>query len=176
MANTKNNKRRQESQRRIRQALVELLDEQDLNHVTIAAICERAGVNRSTFYANYRDVYDLAEQLGAWSQEQMAEIIRQESTLGYDPDDYLRIFRHVREHQDAYNLYFKLGLDASIVVTEWDAAAAERHFGGKHIDYHIEFFRTGLTAVIRKWLAGGCQESPEEMAEVIRSEYQGRWD
>jgi len=24
------------------------------------------------------------------------------------------------------------------------------------------------------WLAGGCQESPEEMAEVLKAEYRGR--
>lgn len=40
--------------------------------------------------------------------------------------------------------------------------------------YHIEFFRNGLNAIIRLWLAGGCAESPEEMAEVLKQEYRGR--
>ena len=41
----------------------------------------------------------------------------------------------------------------------------------KYIDYHIEFFRAGLNAVLKKWLYNGCLESPEEISEIIKSEY-----
>jgi hypothetical protein len=43
-----------------------------------------------------------------------------------------------------------------------------------HIRYHIEFFRNGLNAIIKLWLAGGCKESPSEMAEILKKEYRGR--
>ena len=49
------------------------------------------------------------------------------------------------------------------------------HFDNRFIEYHGEFFRSGITAVIRMWLAGGCRETPEEMYEIITSEYQGRF-
>ena len=29
-------------------------------------------------------------------------------------------------------------------------------------------------AIVKMWLDNGCRETPEEMAEIIRSEYQGR--
>ncbi|WP_343246888.1 TetR-like C-terminal domain-containing protein [Diplocloster hominis] len=51
---------------------------------------------------------------------------------------------------------------------------AKRHFDNQHIEYHVEFFRNGLNAIVKMWLAGGCKESPEEMEKIIRSEYQGR--
>jgi hypothetical protein len=31
-----------------------------------------------------------------------------------------------------------------------------------------------LNAIIKLWLAGGCQESPEEIVEVLKLEYRGR--
>lgn len=34
-------------------ALVELLQDQPLGSITVKALCERADVNRSTFYAHY---------------------------------------------------------------------------------------------------------------------------
>lgn len=43
-----------------------------------------------------------------------------------------------------------------------------------NLKYHIEFFRNGLNAIIKIWLAGGCKETPEEMAEVLHQEYRGR--
>ena len=38
----------------------------------------------------------------------------------------------------------------------------------------MEFFKSGLTKIIKMWLQKGCEESPEEMFEVIQSEYRGR--
>ena len=38
----------------------------------------------------------------------------------------------------------------------------------------MEFFKSGLTKIIKMWLENGCQETPEEMFEIIKSEYRGR--
>ena len=35
---------------RLDEALIELLEEKDLEYITVKEICQRAGVNRSTFY------------------------------------------------------------------------------------------------------------------------------
>ncbi|MBQ6836792.1 MAG: TetR family transcriptional regulator C-terminal domain-containing protein, partial [Clostridia bacterium] len=40
-----------------------------------------------------------------------------------------------------------------------------------HIDYHIEFFQAGFNAIVKKWLESGCKESPEEMENILKSEY-----
>lgn len=39
----------------------------------------------------------------------------------------------------------------------------------KYIDYHIEFFKAGLNAVILKWLDNNCSESPETINDIIIS-------
>lgn len=44
----------------------------------------------------------------------------------------------------------------------------------KNMDYHIEFFKAGMMAIIKKWLFNNCKESPEEMIEIINSEYKGK--
>lgn len=51
----------------------------------------------------------------------------------------------------------------------------EKFFGStKNKEYHIEFFKTGLNAIIKKWLNNGCAESPEEIEEILKSEYKNR--
>lgn len=47
-------------------------------------------------------------------------------------------------------------------------------FQNRFIRYHMEFFKSGLTSIIKLWLEKGCQETPEEMFEIVKSEYQGR--
>lgn len=47
------------SRRRLRQALSELIAEHDYDAITVQAICDRADVGRSTFYAHYESKEDL---------------------------------------------------------------------------------------------------------------------
>lgn len=58
--NTKNNRRR-ESIERIEKAFLELLQAKELHEVTVSDICKSCELNRSTFYANYIDIFDLAD-------------------------------------------------------------------------------------------------------------------
>ena len=61
--NTKNNRRKRASMQKIEQVLVELLQTKELNQISVSDICKRAGLNRSTFYANYVDIYGLADAI-----------------------------------------------------------------------------------------------------------------
>lgn len=70
--------------------------------------------------------------------------------------------------------YFKLGYDNNYKIIAYDMELAKRHFQNRFIRYHMEFFKSGLTSIIKLWLEGECQETPEEMFEIVKSEYQGR--
>ena len=41
------------------EALISLLEKKDFEYITIKEICEKAGVNRSTFYLHYETIDDL---------------------------------------------------------------------------------------------------------------------
>ena len=41
------------------EALLALLEKKDLPYITVKEICEKAGVNRSTFYLHYETIDDL---------------------------------------------------------------------------------------------------------------------
>ena len=172
--NTKNNRRRRESVERIEKAFIELLQSKELNEITVSNICKHCGLNRSTFYANYIDIYDLAEKVRTHLEEEVNRLYEAEQQQKFNSNDYLRLFRHIKENQLFYRTYFKLGYDNQFMLKYYDIHQAKRHFDNQHIEYHIEFFRSGFNAMVKKWLKGGCQETPEEMEEIIRSEYQGR--
>ena len=67
--------------------------------------------------------------------------------------------------------YFKLGVDGKFRLTEYDVRLATEYYKNENIEYHVEFFRCDLNAVIKKWLADDCRETPEEIRAVITSEY-----
>ncbi|MBR3837778.1 MAG: TetR/AcrR family transcriptional regulator C-terminal domain-containing protein [Clostridia bacterium] len=171
--NVKNNKRRKESQEKIQKAFIEALQTRELNEITVAELIRQTGLNRSTFYANYLDIPDLADQTRKRLENEFSDLFAH-----YDyynrRDGALLMFRHVKENQLFYKTYFKLCTDDRHLVSPYDASRAEKEHMEKNVKYHIEFFRNGLNAIIKLWLAGGCRETPEEMAEVLKQEYMGR--
>lgn len=53
------NRRVKMTKRMMKEALLELLEKQSLEKITVTDICEKADVNRSTFYAYYEDIGQL---------------------------------------------------------------------------------------------------------------------
>lgn len=172
--NIKNNKRRRESVSKIERAFIELLQSRELNKITVSDICKKAKLNRSTFYANYIDIYDLADKIKEYLESEINLLYKDERINKFNSNDYLKLFQHIKDNQIFYKTYFKLGYDNNYKILLYDTVQAEKYFANKYIEYHIEFFKYGLNALIKKWLDKNCAETPEEMAEILQSEYQGR--
>ena len=172
--NTKNNRRRRESIERIKKVFIELLQTKELHEITVSDICKRCELNRSTFYANYADIYELADKVREELEKEVNLLYEAERTQSFNSNDYLRLFRHIKEYL-IYDLSpIELFDDNQFKLRYYDTHQAKKDFDNQYIEYHIEFFRSGFNAIVKKWLAGGCKETPEEMDEIIRSEYQGR--
>ena len=172
--NTKNNKRKRDSMQKIEQVLIEFLQAKELNQISVSDICKKANLNRSTFYANYTDIYELADTIKEKLEANVAELYKDEIAKGFNSNNYLLLFQHIKENQIFYRTYFKLGYDEKYKIIQYDYDLAKKHFDNKFIDYHMEFFKSGLTKIIKLWLQNDCKETPEEMFEVIKSEYRGR--
>lgn len=172
--NTPNNKRKKESIERIEKVFIDLLQTRALNEISVSDICKRAGLNRTTFYANYTDIYGLADSIRDKLENNLSDLYQNEITQGFNSNDYLKLFYHIKENQIFYQTYFKLGYDNNYKIFTYDTALAREHFQNKFIEYHMKFFKSGITEVIKLWLQNGCKESPEDMFEIIKSEYRGR--
>ena len=173
--NTPNNKRRRESQKKMETAFVRLLQEKELQQITVTDICKAAEVNRTTFYANYQDIFALAEAVKKQLEEEILSLYQEETAARRSSHDFLPLFTHIRDNQLFYKSYFTLCTDGQLSAFGYDTEAAEKRFGSQYIDYHIEFFGNGLNAVIKKWLRGGCQETPEEINSILEAEYRRNW-
>ncbi|MBQ8859940.1 MAG: TetR/AcrR family transcriptional regulator [Ruminococcus sp.] len=171
--NTKNNKRRRESIDKIEKAFIELLQSRELKEITVSDICKKTELNRSTFYANFLDIYDLADKLREKLENDFAQQFS-DSPKAEHKNGAEKMFTHIYENQLFYKTYFKLQYDESHQIMIYDMQRAQSDFDNKYIKYHIEFFRNGINAIIKMWLNSGCKESPQEMAEIIKQEYKGR--
>jgi len=168
--NRPNNKRRQDSRRRIETALVRLLQDRELEKVTVREICEAAQVNRTTFYANYMDIYDLADAVQKSMEATVLELYSEEQGATVRTHDFTKLIYHIKENPIFYKTYFKLNVGDQLRFGAYDIKDAAAYYD-RHVDYHIEFFRHGFNAVIKMWLSRDCAESPEEIIAILKEEY-----
>lgn len=68
-------KRIRRTKKLLRQALTRLMQQKDFQSITVTDVVREADINRGTFYAHYRDVYDLREKIEAEMIEDFRELI-----------------------------------------------------------------------------------------------------
>jgi AcrR family transcriptional regulator len=95
------NVRLRRTQKLLREALVELIDERGFDAITIGELTERAMVSRAAFYRNYQDKYDLVEQI---FEEAMSALLAAVGDLGRDhpAENWVRFFEHIAAYERLY--------------------------------------------------------------------------
>ena len=109
--------KREKTKKRIVDAFVALYAEKDISQITVRMICEKAGINRSTFYTYYADVYELRTQ-------QQKDIINEvyETILGraiendnFDMEELARLLiEYLKKNNGVPLLFIKRG-DSELV-------------------------------------------------------------
>lgn len=171
--NTPNNKRRRQSKIKISKVFIDLMQTKEIQDISVTQICKLAKVNRTTFYACYQDIYDLADNILHGLIKQVNDVYCDELTQHYNSNDWLKILRHIYDNQIFYKTCFKLGIE-KLPIERYDFHFAEKLYENKYIEYHMEFFRAGFNQIVKMWLNGGCKETPEEIEYIIKTEYKNK--
>jgi AcrR family transcriptional regulator len=89
------------TQKLLREALVELIEERGFEALTIGELIERALVSRAAFYRNYQDKYDLVEQI---FEEAMSALLGAVGELGpeHPAESWVRFFEHIAQYERLY--------------------------------------------------------------------------
>ena len=169
------NKRKENSKKAIQRAYLNLvISRNDIDTITVSDVCKKANINRTTFYSHYLDLDDLIQSIYEYMMQEFLNVFKKEIADEKHSYDFGKLFRHIKENQLFYKLYFKLGFDFKNIFIQNGSRnfTDKRNKKMKNEDYHIEFFSAGITAIIKKWLANDCKESPETISNILVEEYQ----
>ena len=155
--NKPNNKRSRNTDEAIIHAAFAAMVEgkKPVSKITVREICERAQINRSTFYAHYMDVYDLFEKVESQMAQMFQENFRSFEKSGESWDFLLameRVFQFIYEYRDFFGLYFReAGRVSTIIYILVDPFQEQIH----NICYNLGSYRLAL-CVANVNLLGGC--------------------
>ena len=76
----------------LKQALLTLMEEKNVDKITVKELCETAGINRGTFYLHYLDIYDLYNQMVEETVAKIAGSFDPYPDLFSAPESFVRTF------------------------------------------------------------------------------------
>ncbi|MGI6535163.1 MAG: TetR/AcrR family transcriptional regulator [Eggerthellaceae bacterium] len=152
----------------LKQALSELLQQKHLDKVTVKELCQKADINRTTFYRNYQDVYDLYGDMER-------ELVEQSFESGDMAADRFRMLHVIYENQAFYQEFFHSRLQSSFIqetvermADQMKAILKERGtYDEKTFPVLYRYNVEGALGVIRGWLDDGCTLPPDELGRIL---------
>jgi len=108
-------RRRKKTQKAIRKAMLELLDEKNIEAISILDITNQADINRGTFYLHYVDKYDMLEKFENELFSKIEEILYKNIIISRTNQDFLKsrystlvqFFDCLKEERDLFLIVLK---------------------------------------------------------------------
>ena len=171
-------------------AFFEILEKKDFAFITVKEICEKAGVNRSTFYLHYENMADLLAESTRYMFEQFQDYIKidAESVISrlrtcpleelylITPEYLTPYLNYIKGHkrlfgtaiekaavlqmEDTYSRMFRYVFTP--ILERFNVPPAKR-------SYIMSFYIHGLIAVISQWLKNDCNESIEFIISIMQN-------
>ena len=167
----KTSKRVRRTREQLKAAITELLKNQPFDRITVKGICDKAGVNRSTFYVHYSCPRDLIDEMEKDILDHLPVVSR-----GDDADDIIAsltlLLEYIKKNSAVVDVLMNDGVDSSfgelLLRSVMDKYEGFMHFenGDAYVQSYI-FCITGAIGLVRSWISGNFQYPADELSAAI---------
>lgn len=159
------NRKIQMTKRLIRESLFECLKEKGINKITISGLCEKADINRSTFYKYYGSQYDVIKEM----EQEVIKLINEQLNDQPNETSFIQLLQFLKSNKETIEIFFTCNVDNEfpkqvLALDSINKQLEQVSQNDPHIKNYILF---GSLATIQQWIDAGCIESCEEIANII---------
>lgn len=174
-------------------AFLELLSLKDFEYITVKEICDKAGVNRSTFYLHYETIGNLLAECMNYVNEHFTSYFKDVnrdrfkdienmsfSELNLMTPEYLSPYlSYIKENRKlfltALQKLTSLGLEKNykkMFVYIFNPVLKRFNIPENERKYVMAFYIEGIIAIIKEWLKSDCEETVEHMIKIIQRHFE----
>lgn len=173
-----------EVKERVEQAFRSLLEKEPYKKITVAEICEEAGIARKTFYAHFENKEDVVSYIfrrGVTEPEyEMHRLLPRDYAEENSCLFHTRLYELIKEDGD---FYYKLvgplrGVDDTFIrVATWaiydlniKILSEGNYFRADdwEMDYTAYFFGSSQAMLVQKWISDGMKVPPEKLGDLYK--------
>lgn len=157
-------------------ALIELLKEKTFEEIKVSNICEKALINRSTFYSHYNDKYELFVDLINTLKDSLKTELKEieEDNL---KDYYLKMIKvflnHIEGKEDIYKSILVNNRSSIIIDMIYDTIKEDinertnNNDKGVPNDVFTSYYLGGVVNIVIEWFKNNKKYSKEQMIEYL---------
>ena len=169
------------------EALILLLEKKEYSFITVKEICEKAGVNRSTFYLHYETIDDLLSECIEYVgnkinkkfsnkviNKQVIKDSKLEDLLLITPEYLLPYLEFLKENKAIYKIAYSQPnvFKEQYVVNHLHKNIFEpilnRFLVPKNEQkYMMSFYLSGMGALMIEWIKNDCKEDIQTIINIL---------
>ena len=169
------------------EALILLLEKKEYSFITVKEICEKAGVNRSTFYLHYETIDDLLSECIEYVgnkinkkfsnkviNKQVIKDSKLEDLLLITPEYLLPYLEFLKENKAIYKIAYSQPnvFKEQYVVNHLHKNIFEpilnRFLVPKNEQkYMMSFYLSGMGALMVEWIKNDCKEDIQTIINIL---------
>ncbi|MCR5523433.1 MAG: TetR/AcrR family transcriptional regulator [Clostridia bacterium] len=162
------------TKRMLKEALTDILKEKDIYHISIRELCEKADVNRTTFYKYYGSQFDLFTEMEYDFISFVIEALN--SGEGNIEAIIIPICKYLEENIDFARLIINNNVDREFTKKLFSINAVRKSFldrfsgdsDGIPFEYAYNFCTYGSYSIVREWIQSDERESCEELGIKVK--------
>lgn len=163
-------------------SLLELMKDKPFEEIKVSDICDRALINRSTFYAHYSDKYELFSSYIESLKEALSKELEKNTNITNSREYYLEMlslfFNHVLEQREAYLAIGKQNRNSIVMDMIYNAFSEEiakrieneeiiskNKIPGKFV---ATFYLGAIFSVGMEWVTNKDKYTKEDLLKYLR--------
>ena len=170
------------TQESLRHALLTLLKSKPLETITIAELCRLANINRGTFYLHYKNVHGVFKHY--------LEVIVEDFRRAYEEPyfrtnfqirnieaDMVKIFHHVKNYQDFYQIIFDERIPMTYYYLLFDTIrsfmkeniedSSWKEESDIKLDYLLSYQTNAILGILMEWHRQEYKTSIQELNQQL---------
>lgn len=164
------------TKRLLKEGMLELLTDKELQQINVSELCRVAGINRATFYKHYAIPQDVLREIEQDVVMDLRNLAPKVQTVETAKEYLVDICTYLFDRRELLQILLKCKTDEDLLEMFNET---NRHYWGQFGQRNehsldedaatlmVTFFSSGAYYLIRRWLLEGVQKSPREVAEMV---------
>ena len=168
------------TKRKLSRSLISLLTSKSITEIDVSELCEKAGINRTTFYKHYASLYHLLDELIVQFFKRIETLFLSLSSGENTTSKVAYLIKYLKQNREFVTIIMNNNSFSSIserlielnfICNLINSNIQYRKNAYVSEDYYVDFILSGWIAAIRRWVNENCDLDENTLARLLTSIY-----
>ena len=168
------------TKRKLSRSLISLLTSKSITEIDVSELCEKAGINRTTFYKHYASLYHLLDELIVQFFKRIETLFLSVSSGENATSKVAYLLKYLKQNREFVKIIMNNNSFSSIserliqlnfICNLINSNIQYRKNAYVSEDYYVDFIISGWIATIRRWVNENCDLDVNTLARLLTSIY-----